>query len=353
MNNTDLDPLGRPSSLGGPVHAGWTALDQSEGLSGLNQALRARLEPASLLPARLARSSRKLEGEYQFQRMRYLRAKVGVIGLEQLWLNWAMGAEQETLTNEEYQALKYLKEGLSSTQISDYISLLSEDSVTRPLMGLDSEPKVNWPIKVRAFIAQRWTDCLFQHGLAVIRPLGLDILPSESDLALKELRYERMKGVSEHIRNEKEMLAQFEDQTITDDITSRELKLLENMLKNLGILDTLGRRLKMGEQAYMDQVNIRYLSLKCKTLVFKVKCLELEILTSTYKSGSLPALKKIRNHLSESISQTNAEIQRVTSSLAQYTSAGSEFEEVVIEYVKVLEEIQGKKWALAELKNSS
>ncbi|XP_059081171.1 HAUS augmin-like complex subunit 4 isoform X2 [Tigriopus californicus] len=332
MNNTDLDPLGRPSSLGGPVHAGWTALDQSEGLSGLNQALRARLEPASLLPARLARSSRKLEGEYQFQRMRYLRAKVGVIGLEQLWLNWAMGAEQETLTNEEYQALKYLKEGLSSTQISDYISLLSEDSVTRPLMGLDSEPK---------------------HGLAVIRPLGLDILPSESDLALKELRYERMKGVSEHIRNEKEMLAQFEDQTITDDITSRELKLLENMLKNLGILDTLGRRLKMGEQAYMDQVNIRYLSLKCKTLVFKVKCLELEILTSTYKSGSLPALKKIRNHLSESISQTNAEIQRVTSSLAQYTSAGSEFEEVVIEYVKVLEEIQGKKWALAELKNSS
>ena len=80
------------------------------------------------------------------------------------------------------------------------------------------------------------------------------------------------------------------------------------------------------------------------------RCLELEILSSTYSGSTLSALKKIRTHLDESIADIRTGIQRIRANLGQYESVGSEFEIVVKEFAKLRADIAGKRWALKELK---
>lgn len=80
------------------------------------------------------------------------------------------------------------------------------------------------------------------------------------------------------------------------------------------------------------------------------RCLELEILSSTYSASTLSALRKIRRHLVKSVADTEAEIDQIRANLQQYEAVGTDFETVVKEYAKLKEEIAGKKWALKELK---
>ena len=83
------------------------------------------------------------------------------------------------------------------------------------------------------------------------------------------------------------------------------------------------------------------------------RCLELEILLSTYSGSSVQALKKIRSHLKASITAAEADIERTRASLVQYEAVGEEFGSVVKDYAKVKEEIKGTRWALKELKENA
>ena len=82
------------------------------------------------------------------------------------------------------------------------------------------------------------------------------------------------------------------------------------------------------------------------------RCIELEILASTYKPDTVPALKRISAHLKASVAKTTQEIERTKQSLRQYEAVGEDFEAVVKEYADVRTEIKGKEWAIRELKES-
>ena len=64
------------------------------------------------------------------------------------------------------------------------------------------------------------------------------------------------------------------------------------------------------------------------------------------------ALKRIRSHLLASLEAARGDLDRARSGLAQYEAAGPEFEEVVSEYAAVRADIEGKEWALKELKEN-
>ena len=81
--------------------------------------------------------------------------------------------------------------------------------------------------------------------------------------------------------------------------------------------------------------------------------MELEILASTYKPATVQALNKIREHLKSKIAKCHKEIDLTKSSLTQYEAVGEQFEEVVEKYAKIKGEVEGKKWALKELKETA
>ena len=83
------------------------------------------------------------------------------------------------------------------------------------------------------------------------------------------------------------------------------------------------------------------------------RCLELEILASTYKPETVQALKKIRTYLDKNLARVRAEVDQSKTSLMQYEAVGEEFDAIVSEYAKIKAEIEGKKWAIKELKKDS
>ena len=87
--------------------------------------------------------------------------------------------------------------------------------------------------------------------------------------------------------------------------------------------------------------------------VFHFRCIELEILASTYKPDTVPALKRISSHLKTSVASVSKEIERTKLSLRQYEAVGEDFEQVVKEYADVKTEIRGKEWAIKELRESA
>ena len=104
-------------------------------------------------------------------------------------------------------------------------------------------------------------------------------------------------------------------------------------------------------KAKNNLITVKYLCAKCEALGLKLKCIESEILNATYTRESITALKKIRARLLEITEDTQNKISKVKTTLDQYYQCGPEFSELVKEYARLQKEIEGKNWALSELRN--
>jgi len=120
------------------------------------------------------------------------------------------------------------------------------------------------------------------------------------------------------------------------------------------ILEKIVEDLRPGVKNENLEANLLYNSAKFKTLTLKIKCLELEIMASTYNSESVGALKSISKYLKSTIARVKEEIEDLTKKLAQFKSVGPEFDDIIGEFDKIKNQIEVKKWELAELsKNNS
>ena len=59
------------------------------------------------------------------------------------------------------------------------------------------------------------------------------------------------------------------------------------------------------------------------------------------------------NKLSGQIKEVQSELLNLKSTLEQYNQCGPEFSELVREYARLQKEIEGKKWALSELRGGA
>lgn len=76
-------------------------------------------------------------------------------------------------------------------------------------------------------------------------------------------------------------------------------------------------------------------------------------MASTYQPDTIKALRAIRRYLKTNAEETSAAIDKTRSDLQQYEAVGEDFEAVVAEYAKVRADIEGKLWALQELKEKT
>lgn len=74
------------------------------------------------------------------------------------------------------------------------------------------------------------------------------------------------------------------------------------------------------------------------------------MVNATYSPEAIKALKTIRTHLIKQIELKKTQIEKTKAHLKQYEDAGPELEQVVKDLIQVQKEIEGKKWALQELK---
>jgi hypothetical protein len=70
----------------------------------------------------------------------------------------------------------------------------------------------------------------------------------------------------------------------------------------------------------------------------------------TYKPERVEALKKIRAYLDKTLARVRSDVDQSKTSLVQYEAVGEDFEAVVTEYARLRAEIEGKQWAIKELK---
>lgn len=104
-----------------------------------------------------------------------------------------------------------------------------------------------------------------------------------------------------------------------------------------------------GSKLEANSISIQYLLAKCDTVVVKLKCLELDIVNSTYTRDTIRAIRVVRDRVRDQIAASRAALIALEISLHQYRAAGPEFSDIVKEYARVQKEKEGKVWALKEL----
>jgi len=145
----------------------------------------------------------------------------------------------------------------------------------------------------------------------------------------------------------------------TQEISNLNTTLDEALRKQTNILgkietglDTLINKHYKGSKLESTSVRVQYMRAKCETLRLKIKCLEMEIINSTYNKESIKAIKLVRTRLLEKIQRKESELADLENRIAQYRGVSSEFSDVVKEYARILKQIEEKKWALRELNSA-
>jgi len=117
-------------------------------------------------------------------------------------------------------------------------------------------------------------------------------------------------------------------------------------------LDQLINKHYKGSKLESTSVQVQYMRAKCETLRLKIKCLEMEIINSTYNKESIKAIKLVRTRLLEKIQKRESDLTDLENRIAQYRGVSTEFSDVVKQFAKILKQIEEKKWALRELNSA-
>nr|XP_006812145.1 PREDICTED: uncharacterized protein LOC102803208 [Saccoglossus kowalevskii] len=119
-----------------------------------------------------------------------------------------------------------------------------------------------------------------------------------------------------------------------------------------GLLSTVVKQHRLTSKAQEDIGTTDWLSERCRATCLKIKCVEADLLCETYPQKTVAALKQIKHHLSHAFHQCEKDLCRLTQAIEAYESLGMGFENLVQQYGELQEEIDNKRWALTELKQS-
>ncbi len=221
------------------------------------------------------------------------------------------------------------------------LSLKPEDVATSPLTP-----------HARDFLNQKLEETLLEQCLQLLVQLkGTDGDGEEESASGLGRKYDRVSHLPDMVRAEREAVeANREAKKANASRLRTEWKDVEVLLKSFDQLMTIAKRYKMGDLARADELNSAYLVTRCETLNLKLKCLEMEVVGSTYKPERIKALRKISAHLEKTLRDVNELIAKSRTELAQFEAVDEDFSAVVREYTQLKADIEGKLWALKELK---
>jgi len=306
---------------------------------------------------RTQKTQRKLDGckeKTEISRRKFLETSIRLETLNEVIVKSEINSLTLPGASHETALVNKLRENLTLAEVSCMLDLGQINGTKVTTLGLDpSDPRLK-PRLDQDFGAQilpLLEDILFDKCLSVLGLVDQDVDPSASRRSLHPQIVRLADRVSDLVstvdRSEKE-LAEF--------WTEWNASYQQQCLVTQQIVEKLTILIKThfcGSKAKYNSTLVKYLSAKSEALVLKLRCLELEILNATYTKDSVTALRKIRNRLTEQLKEAQSELLNLKTTLDQYHQCGPEFGDLVREYARLQKEIEGKKWALNELRGSS
>jgi len=303
---------------------------------------------------RSQKTQRKLDGfkeKNEISRRKFLDSSIKLETLNEVILKSEISSLSLPSASHETALVNKLRENLTLAEVSCMLDLGQINGTQVTTLGLDpSDPRLRPRIDqdFGSQILPLIEDVLFDKCLSVLCLLDPDVDPSSSRRSLHPQIVRLADRVSDLVstvdRSEKELAGFCKE---WDASYQQQCHVTEQIVEKLTILI---KNHFCGSKTKVNQTVVKYLSAKCEALVLKLKCLELEILNATYTRESVAALRKIRNRLTEQTKEVQSELLNLKATLEQYQQCGPEFSELVREYARLQKEIEGKKWALSELR---
>ena len=190
-------------------------------------------------------------------------------------------------------------------------------------------------------------DVLYKKCLSLLRLISPDL-----DLTLpRAVLHSHLQRLGDRVDD---LQAELDlNQQEIDECLQERKKIYDQLLSLLGqvvgILETLITKYYCGSIASANATVVRNLSVEVECLLAYAQSRILEVEVATYTGDGVIALKKVRNKLTAKIKELEKENLDLRSQLQQYERCGPELTEIVIEFSKVQNEIEVRKWALEEL----
>ncbi|XP_073233389.1 HAUS augmin-like complex subunit 4 [Porites lutea] len=170
----------------------------------------------------------------------------------------------------------------------------------------------------------------------------------------EQLSFAKATQLPAFLENEKQLLKeetkQLQNNRILRDKQFRQLH--EVLMQSLQTLEKLIADHRLQSQAKYDRVTAEWLTAKCDAMCLKVRVLQNQMIRDTYTPEAIEALKKIKAYLKDAEEESSAELHRLTQTLLAYESVGMGFDSLVQQYTTLMAEIDNKKWALSELRQT-
>jgi len=303
---------------------------------------------------RTQKTQRKLDGckeKTEMSRRKYLETSIRLEILNEVIFRSEISSLTLPGASHETALVNKLKENLTIAEVSCMLDLGQINGTKVTTLGLDPldprlKPRVD--LQFGAQILPLVEDVLFDKCLSVLCLVDPDVDPSASRRSLHPQIVRLADRVSDLVctveRSGKEMV---DFCTEWNTCYQQQCQVAQQIVEKLTVLI---KSYYCGSKAKSNLILVKYLSAKSEALVLKLRCLELEVLNATYTRESVVALRKIRNRLTEQSKESQSELLNLRSTLDQYHQCGPEFSDLVREYARLQKDIEGKKWALNELR---
>lgn len=299
---------------------------------------------------------RKME-EVQSMRRKFLNNSVRLACLKEVILDHELNDLTMPAASHEIALVKKLKENITFAEVTSMIDLgmVNGEKVTTLGLSHDTDrlqPRSNAK-HTGAQILPMLEDVLYAKCVSILKLLDddetVDCEANRRQLHPHIIRLsERVAHLVEGVKEGKEV-----GRDKADEWQQGHAKQLAVLVQIVDQLEVLVKTHYIDTKSKSDLNLSKYLSTKCQTLVLKMRLLEMEILCATYTKDSVKALTKIKAGLDEKIGNAKRELANLNTMLMQYRAAGPEFNHLVVEFSRIQNDIEGKKWALQELTDTN
>lgn len=338
-----------------PVHLTSTNVQQNPEFAKLLTSLTRHLTDSGISLA-VHKDMIQAKDALKQQKLKYLQLLTLYSELKELLIEYDMKKQHIHPGSTTSQLYEALKESLAQAEAVNYLDFHPEGGEqAATLLGLKPEHLIGEHQKksVHQSFQQNIIPELESRLRSKCETVASFHKPAKH-VENEQLSFAKATQLPAFLENEKQLLEQEKKQLhynrMLRDKQFRQL--YEVLMQSLQTLERLIADHRLQSQAKYDRITAEWLTAKCDAMCLKVRVLQNQMIRDTYTPEAIEALKRIKAYLKEEEEESSAELLRLTQTLLAYESVGMGFDSLVQQYTTLMAEIDNKKWALSELRQS-
>jgi len=338
-----------------PVHLTSSNVQQNPEFAKLLTSLTRHLTDSGMSLA-VHKDMTQAEDALRQQKMKYLQLLTLYSELKELLIEYDLKKQDVHPSSTTSQLYEALKASLAQAEALDYLDFHPEGGEqSATLLGLRKEHLTgeHEKISVHQSLQQSIIPELESRLRSKCETVASFHKPAKQ-VENEQLSFAKATQLPAFLENEKQLLEQ-EKKQIHHNRMLRDKQfrqLYEVLMQSLQTLEKLIADHRLQSQAKHDRVTAEWLTAKCDAMCLKIRVLQNQMIRDTYTPEAIEALKRIKAYLKDAEEESSGELLRLTQTLLAYESVGMGFDSLVQQYTTLMAEIDNKKWALTELRQS-